>query len=136
MALKDLIFTKHEIKTVAGSFDVQGLSYADISKLIEFHMEDMQKIFEEGLNLQTILKDFPTLCYSFIALGSGDHSIQSIQVAATMPFGIQQDALMKIWELSALEPKKLGELFQSILKGIELMTLNLNQVNDKLLTKS
>jgi hypothetical protein len=114
MALADFQPASHEVKLQGGSFRVMGLSLTSISRLVEYHLDDLEALFNFLKNADKIKADAdmrpialalvqhaPGLVANIIALAAGEPD--SAKQAEQIPAPIQVDLLMKIGDLTFTE---------------------------------
>lgn len=112
------------------SFEVRGLSFLDISKLVKVHYDDLEGIFDlyethgggdlsyiaMGKFAMALINDAPGLVSHIIALGADDEA--NLEKAQSLPLMAQIDALKAI---SRLTFSDVEDIKKTIRKVVDLM---------------
>lgn len=112
------------------SFEVRGLSFLDISKLVKVHYDDLEGIFDlyethgggdlsyiaMGKFAMALINDAPGLVSHIIALGADDEA--NLEKAQSLPLMAQIDALKAI---SRLTFSDVEDIKKTIRKAVDLM---------------
>lgn len=124
MGLKEYQPLRHEIVLGGSSFHVRGLSLDDVSRLVNHHLPDLEALFElvassdkiDFDNLRPlvvpIIQQAPGLAANLIALAADEPD--EAQRAATLPFPVQVDTLVKIGDLTFHEVGGVGKAMETI----------------------
>ena len=124
MALKDIVIARKGIPESNPAFQVRGLSYADLSRLVIDHKGDILEIVNiiktsnaenMGALAFEVAQTFPSVMASLIALAADEPG--EAESVLTLPLTIQTEALMAIGDLTFTEPGAFPKLIAS-LKGL------------------
>lgn len=131
MSLGSYQAPSHEVVLKGGSFHVKGLSLNEVSLLIHHHMPDIEALFDLFMNIEQVSEsDFqsvaaalvsqaPGFAANVIALAAGEPD--NAKVAATLPFPVQVDIIVKIGDLTFSEVGGVKKCLESI---VPLLTSN------------
>ncbi|QJI52241.1 pre-tape measure frameshift protein [Cronobacter phage JC01] len=132
MSLADFQPETRTVKVKNVTFEVRGLSFADISSLIRTHMDDLEAVFTmyereaQGLNFgnlamarlaTALISDAPGLVAHIIALAAD--SPEFVDKAARLPAFTQLDALKKIGAMTFEEVGGVKKLLEMIVELVE-----------------
>ena len=87
---------------------VRGLSLEDIGSLMKDHATEISKLFEGQVNIQEIATTWPILTAKMIAIAMDEPD--DWEHAKKLPLTTQLDALMTIWDLTAVDEEVLGKI--------------------------
>jgi len=95
---------------------VRGLALADIGWLMEEHTTEVSQLFEGKLNMEDMVTKWPAFTAKAIAVALDEPD--DWKLAAKLPVTVQLDAIMKIWDLTVLDPKILGKTFERLTSAL------------------
>jgi hypothetical protein len=136
---------KVEVETFqlkGGSVVLKGLSLVEITKLVHYHLPDLESIFNLGVSVMdgetqltedhinriaiALAEHAPGFLANLIATSAGETDEASIQNAAKLPFITQIDMILAIVRLTFDEAggvKKAFERLATLMKSDKLRTL-------------
>ena len=118
MALKDLTVLRETIQvSKTDSFTVRGLSLHDLAALLKHDYDAVASLFTGAMSLDEALKTTPKLIHLMIAHCADEP--EEVDKVATLPIGVQIDALVKLWELSTLDPDEVGNVVRGLIGGVQ-----------------
>ena len=118
MALKDLVVPKSVITLSEGqSFEVRGITLTDLSAMLDHDYDAVAALFLGDVKIEEALRQTPTLIHIMIAHCAGEPD--EVEKVASLPIGIQVEALVKLWELSTLDPDELGNVMRGLVEGVQ-----------------
>lgn len=117
----------------AGSFNVRGLSFHDISKIIRVHYRDLDGLFDlyqktagedltaiaTGRFAVSLVSDAPGLVAHVIALAANEEA--ELEKVQTLPLLVQFDALKKIAGLTFSDVEEVKKMFAQVMEQIGKM---------------
>lgn len=117
----------------AGSFNVRGLSFHDISKIIRVHYHDLDGLFDlyqktagedltaiaTGRFAVSLVSDAPGLVAHVIALAADEEA--ELEKVQTLPLLVQFDALKKIAGLTFSDVEEVKKMFAQVMEQIGKM---------------
>lgn len=135
MALGDLVFPTTTINVGDSSFTVRGLTFADVTRMIDAHRQDLETLVNRGMALSTgsqtsfeqwlpLIQTMPDLAAKIIACASDEP--EAVEAARRLPLPVQLDALIAIGNLTFAQPGGLGKFIADLLSlvrsGTQAMT--------------
>ena len=118
MALKDLTVLRETIQvSKTDSFTVRGLSLHDLAALLEHDYDTVASLFTGAMSLDAALKTTPKLIHLMIAHCADEP--EEVEKVAMLPIGVQIEALVKLWELSTLDPDEVGNVVRGLIGGVQ-----------------
>lgn len=111
---------------ITGGLTVRGLSFVDVSALAKDHYKTLALMFDGidanvDINIKKIVGNFgptaPPLLAAVIAYGCGEPDM--IEVAATIPLGIQIEAVTKIVEMTFAVEGGAKQVFQMVMAAMD-----------------
>lgn len=124
MALKDITVLHETIQVSKDqSFEVRGICLHDLAALLEHDYDSVAGLFTGEFSLTDIINKTPHLVHLMIA-HCADES-EEVNKAATLPIGVQIEAVVKLWELSTLDPDELGNVMRGLIQGVQRFGDNL-----------
>lgn len=114
------------------TFEVRGLTFLDISKLIKVHYDDLGGLFDlyekhagqdltaiaTGRFATTLIADAPGIVAHIIALAS-DSGEEAITVAQSLPAMAQVDALRKIGRLTFSDVEEVKKVIAQVMGQVK-----------------
>ncbi len=117
MSLANLVAITEKIESPHGDFEVRGLTLQALAGLLKDHAEELSKLFDGEIDFQAVVREFPDLVAMLIAQAAGEP--EYVDNVKELPFGVQLNAIEKIWNLTAVDVEELGNLIRSLTKGME-----------------
>jgi hypothetical protein len=133
MGLKHIKLPEAQIELPGGDkFSVRGLSLDDIAFLMSRHGDELRTLFDSfaaqgevttdaiAAFAIPVIRTAPVIAAELIACGAGEVDDESIQIARSLPFPVQVDALEKVARLTFEAgggPKKLLETVIRLAQG-------------------
>jgi len=119
MALADLVVERetveHEGKEL---FDVRGLSLADVVEMLKEHEEEVKATFSGSeVNFVELVTKAPEFVAAMICSAADERD--QLEKVRILPMGVQLNALMKIWTLTAVSGDDLGNVIAALTQGAE-----------------
>lgn len=150
MTLRNITIPKAVISVGGDLFAVSGVTANQVFNLYRRHRDDLSKLFEnlagrgkveasDMLNsIEGIIAQFPDLVAEVIAMAAGDKPdaegwADALDTAASLPFPVQVDALLKIGELTfspEMPPKKFFALLVGMIQQLNGTTKTLEVGSD------
>ena len=138
MALGDYKVPSHEFNLKGGSFIVKGLSLEDVTSLVQHHLPDLEALYDLFTKSADVMsEDFRPLVVSLvtqapgfaanvIALAAGEPD--KAKAAATLPFPVQVDVLLKVGDLTFLEVGGVKKALESIVPLLAVSKAKVTQM--------
>jgi len=131
---------KIEVPNTEASFEVRGLSLADISALMETHGQALNGIYVEQIgdadgNLdaghiaQTLMRTAPSAVSAIICIAAGEPEAE--ETVAQLPVPVQVEALVQIARLTFHSEEALGNLIATVISAASSTTGALNRLNEQ-----
>lgn len=117
--LASLVIPKVKVSVGEGEIEVRGLSLTEITELGAEYRPQIEAIFEQKKQWIDVIKESPVLLAKMIACAADEPD--DWEAIKKWPFGIQLDALSKIWEATAVDAQTLGKILSDVIGGVESM---------------
>lgn len=142
MGLRDITIAKKTVNVGDQTFDVRGLSYADIARAVSIHAEQASKMFDNvvkqasdgGIESSTVaaiakkaLTDFPELVGDLVASAADEPDMGA--TFNKLPITAQADALDKVISLTITSEGELEKFIQIVTRGLGAVTTAVVSLN-------
>jgi len=117
VSLADFVEDTAEVRiNDKASFTVYPLVLADLSSLLKDNHTILDGLMRGELDVGTVITTAPEFAASIIATAAREDG--SKEAAARLPFGVQVDALNKIWGLTVYDPKEFMAIVTNLLSSM------------------
>lgn len=106
--LTELLVPTSIVKTSGGELAVRGLSFDDISEIVNDHRVELEAIFGGGKAVKmtevegvlALVEKIPEVAAKVLATGANDPTPAGIEAARSLPFGLQVAVISEVAKLT------------------------------------
>jgi hypothetical protein len=120
MSLQDLFPNVVKVEVLPGkSVEVRPLTTEGVAFLLKNYRPEMEGLFQGKLTTEDLMLKAPDFMAALIASSCSDASAEEVEVAKTLPIGVQLKLLGAIWEMSMIDPEELGKYLARLVEGLK-----------------